>query len=107
MAGPWLPLRGFGYRMELAIIPSASEPTSLGEYGFGQAVNEPMVQAQAEGDPAKGSQRDEVAREIDALKTVYFFKVGEAVRRFVAVDKILVHKVSDSPIRTGPDRLRD
>src|SRR5258706_1312393 len=68
-------------------------------------VREPSVQAELEADPTGASQRNVVARQIDTLEAIYFFKLRQAVRLLVAVGKVLVHEVSDISFGTRTNRL--
>src|SRR5439155_13997280 len=46
-----------------------------------------------------------VARQVDTLESIYFFEVGQAVWPLITVGEVLIHEMSNTSRRTGPNRF--
>src|SRR5204863_5991810 len=102
-----LVLRSFRCGLELTAVPAVSEPAESDEDGLGNMISEPLVQAQAQGDPPDAGQRNIVAREIDPLEPVAFLEVHETVPLLVSVAEPRVDQVRDLTRGAGPDCVGD
>ena len=63
------------------------------------------VQSKSKSDTADGSQWNIVAGQIDPLKPVAFLEIAQAAANFLPVAKIRIHKVGNSAVGAGSNRL--
>ena len=100
-------LQRFRPRLQLAVVPGSPEFAEFGGYRLRKVVHKTMVKTQLEGGPTKRRKGYVVTRQIYAPETVGFFELAQAVRRFIAVRKVVVNEIADSPGGTESHRLRN
>src|SRR4051812_31346292 len=92
-------------RLKPAVIPGAPDYPGPGEDRLRNAIKEPMVRSQPKRRPAGSRERDVIAGNLDAVETVVFLEVAQAVALFVPFGEPRVHEVGHLSLRTAPDRL--
>src|SRR5208337_3506419 len=101
---PWhrflLFLGSFRGCLDPAGIPVLAKRPKMFRNGIRNAVYQPMMETRAQRHPAKGRQRNVVARDVYALKPISLLEFAKAVVLLIPIGEICVNQVANSPIGT-------
>ena len=92
---------------EFAVIPSVPEFAEFGLRVREDGQQTSRCRPSRKATRPRASQRDVVARQIDALKTVAFLEVTDAVWLLFPVGEVRVYEIRDPSFGTGSDGLCD
>src|ERR1019366_4633126 len=98
-------LRSFPGRLDCAAVPMFAKFAKPACNGLRDALYQSVMEPHAERHFAKACQRNEVARNVDPLKSISLFEIAKTVSLLLPIGVIRVNQVRDSPVGARPHRL--